>query len=348
MVRIDTLKMDIPTNLVNRVKWDAFIHTDASDMGTGQAQTYRKAKSRSLPAGISSISWQDGGQFQVTFSAKTLKDNYLDGININTFPQALASFSPIMDIDINRVWDSNPKIYLLDTTDNVPLDMIGETHLDICNALLASRTNLFFEPKIYNTRKKLGVEFHGRQLEKNRLIAYAKHLDLLKPTNKKFIATLSNASRMFKDAENIIRIETNHTTFRSIRNRLKVNTNNLQEVLKSSQPVNYDFLVKVLMGKSGNQMQLFDELKAFDGSFDEFVMLKGIETIINSFDANDVMVKQFFKCGFQHNFNYHYYKKKNSIKQLLAKAKANKYQTTTESCNTISSKVLTALKQLAA
>jgi NADH dehydrogenase/NADH:ubiquinone oxidoreductase subunit G len=201
---------------------------------------------------------------------------------------------------------------------------------------------------MYHTRKKLGVEFHGRQIEKNRIIAYAKHLDLLKPENKKFIATLSNPSKMLKDAQSIIRIETNHTTFRSIRNRLKVKENTLKQVLESTQPVNYDFLVKVLMGRSGQQMQIFDELKAFDGSFDEFIMLKGIETIIQSFDANDEMVKHFFKCGFQHNFNYHYYKKKNSIKQLLAKAKANKHQTTMESSNAISSKVLSALKQLAA
>ena len=148
MVRFDTFKMDIPTHLVSGVKWDAFINTDASDMGTGQAQTYRKAKSSSLPVGISSIQWLDGGQFQVTFSAKTLKDNYLNGININTFPQALASFDPIMDIDINGVWDANPKVYRLDTTDNVPLEMVGESHFDICQGLLASRMNPLFEPKI--------------------------------------------------------------------------------------------------------------------------------------------------------------------------------------------------------
>lgn len=348
MVRFDTFKMDIPDHLVSGVNWDAFIHTDASDMATGQAQAYRKAKSSHLPVGISSIQWAEGGQFQVTFSAKTLKENYLEGLNINTIPQAIDAFKPIMDININGLWDANPKVYRFDTTDNVPLDTIGESHLDICQGLLAARMNSFFEPKMYHTRKKLGVEFHGRQIEKNRIIIYAKHLDLLKPENKKFIATLSNPNKMLKDAEKMIRIETNHTTFRSIKNRLKIKENKMIEALQSKQPVNHDFLSKVLMGKSGQQIDLFDELKTFDGDFQDFIIIKGIENIIHSFDANDVMVKQFFKHGFGSNFKYHWSRKKNSIRELLQKAKAIKHNTTEEKSNSIAFKVLKALRQLAA
>jgi hypothetical protein len=322
MLNLDTIKIEVPQSAVKSTNWLSFSETQRADMANGNTEIMRQAKSAALPVGVSNISWKEGTSYQITVSAKTLRDKYLTGININTLPIALKSLKPVIDIDIERLWDLNPKVYKCDTTDNLLLEAIGHTQKQICQALLAGRSNERYLPVYYATPKKLGVEFRGTQLEKNRIIIYSKNLDLLKSQNKEFMKSLNNPAKMVQDAERIIRFETNHTTFRSMKQRFFIPENSLRQVLESKQPVNHDFLVKVLKGRGTMQMELFDEWQSFDGSFDDFVMLKGIESIIDSFKHDDIAVKEFFKEGFGATFKYHFYKKKNSIKQVLAKIKA--------------------------
>lgn len=329
MLTLDTLKIEVPPHTIRGLNANYFIETTSVDGSTGQVQCGKKAKSASLPVGVSQINYKQGGSYQITMSAKTLRQDYLSGINLNTWEQAFSVLNPVIDIDFHSLWDANPKVYSLDTTDNIPLDAIGASKKDICNSLMASKKNQRFKTYPYFGKKQLAVEFRGTQEEKNRIVCYDKMLDLLHPKNRNFMKLIPNPSALMKDAESTIRFETNHTTFNSIRQRLKISDNTFQNVLKSKAPVNHDFLMKVISGRQTGQMTLFEEIKEFNGDAKEYVMMKGIKTIIEELNGDEKSLKEFFKIVYQKNFNYHYYKKPSStrITRLLSIYKAEQLKT---------------------
>lgn len=347
MTRLDTVKLEIPAQTVGFIDWDCFIETQKTDIKTGVTDTYRQAKADSLPVGVSQIIYKEGGNYQVTVSAKTLKDDYLEGINLNNWDRAVSGISPIMDIDTNSLWDANPIIYRCDSTDNIPLNRLKTNQKGVCQALLAAKMNDRFVSKWYESKRKLGVEFAGTQQEKNRLIAYSKNLDLLKKENRSFMAILSNPVKMIREAERMIRVETNHTAFRSIRDRFGIAENNLQSLLNAPLPVNHNFLKKVLNTRSG-QMTLFEQFKSMDIGPLDFIYIKGVESIIYELGCNENAVKQFFKQILGKNFKYHYYKKEPmSIMNLVKKIKSEQVKDLKSEVTTICQRLLDELKQVA-
>jgi len=344
MQQLDTLKISIPGEAVRAVNQDFWIETNKTDCLTGQTETMKQAKSAALPVGVSSLTYREGGDFQLTYSAKVLKDDYLQGITANNWQLGLESVAEILDADPYQVYEKSI-VYRCDSTNNISLDEIGCKPSQVYPALLAGRANQRFKDVYYNTLKKQGVEFRGVQQEKNRMIVYAKHLDLLKPTNKTFLQSLGNPSRMIYDAEKQIRFEVNHTAFRSIKQRFGIEKNTLKDVLNSKAPVNHNFLKKVLNVTDVKQTTLFDEYENFQGQGMDFIMLKGIQSIIQQLDYSDVMVKAFFQQLFpnQNNFKHHWYKKENSIKKIMESMQQQKFGVSGEVVNTICNKILISL-----
>lgn len=345
MQQLDTLKISIPNDAVRAVNLDFWIETNQTDCLTGQTETMKKVKAAALPVGVSSLTFREGGDFQLTYSAKVLKDDYLQGITANNWEVGLKRISDIMDVDSYQVYDKSI-VYRCDSTNNIRLDEIGCKPSQVYPALLAGRANQRFKDVYYNTLKKQGVEFRGVQQEKNRMIIYAKHLDLLKPTNKSFLQGLGNPSQIIRDAEKQIRFEVNHTAFRSIKQRFAVEKNTLKDVIDSKAPVNYNFLKKILNVTDIKQTTLFDEYENFQGQGMDFIMLKGIQSIIQQLDYSDVMVKAFFQQLFpnENNFKHHWYKKKNSVKEILETMQQQKFGVSGDLVNTICNKILISLR----
>lgn len=322
MVRLDTISLMVPEGSVRRINRDSFIETQSTDLQTGSILVTQQAKSSHLPIGVSQIKYKDGGDYILTLSAKTLRDNYLDGINLNNWDRAIQGVDEILDIDLQNLWDSNPKVLRCDTTDNINIEQIGYSKADICRSLYASRLNGRFVPKWYQSKTKLGVEFAGTQEEKNRLICYDKMLDLMKSANKEFIKSLVNPISVFNQADKTIRFETNHTAFRSMRDRFNISQNNLQEVLNSTTPVNHNFLKKVL--QSSSQLTLFDEIKQYKGRGMEFIMMKGYEHIIRELNCDPIAVRTFFKDALgERSFKYYWTQVKSmpTIKEMVSRLK---------------------------
>jgi hypothetical protein len=346
MVRYDTLKLEIPTSAVRGIDWDGFTETQKADMKTGVTETFRQAKSDYLPTGVSQIIYKDGGDYQVTLSAKTLKDDYLQGINLNNWDRAINGVSSIMDIDTNTLWDANPIIYRCDTTDNITLDKLQTNQKGVCQALLSAKMNDRFVSKWYESKRKLGVEFAGTQQEKNRLIVYSKNLDLLKKENRGFMSSLTNPVKMIRDAENMIRVETNHTTFKSLRDRFGIADNRLQSMLNAPLPVNHNFLKKVLNTRSG-QMTLFEQYQSMKTDPMTFIYMKGIEGIIYELGCSELSVKQFFKQLLGDRFKYFYYKSAVPISKLIKKVKTEQTKDMKSEVSTICQRVLDELLKAA-
>lgn len=342
MIRFDTISLEVPTQSVRGVNWDAFMETQKTDMKTGQTESFRQGKSSYLPVGVSQVKFKEGGDFQVTISAKTLHDEYLEGITLNNWDRAIESVSPVLDIDALLLWDMNPKIFRCDTTDNIALESVQATQKEICQALYSNKMNDRFVSKWYESKKKLGVEFAGTQEEKNRLICYSKNLDLLKQENKDFLKSLHSPVKMLHDAEKIIRVETNHTTFRSMKNRFDVDENNLQSVMNSHAKVNRDFLKKILNTRA-DQLSLFEQYNEMNLDAWNFIYMKGIESIVHEFGCNEKAVKDFLKKIFGDRFSYVYYKSATPLKDIVRKIKSS-YQNEVQSESvTICNRLLSAL-----
>jgi len=320
MIRLDTISLMVPEESVFQINRDAFITNIQIDDHTGEELMTKKAKSTYLPIGVSQIKYKDERDYILTISAKTLKDNYLEGINLNTWDRAIRGASEILDIDTQRLWDINPRILRCDTTDNIEIQDLGYSKRQICQSLYENRMNQRFVSKWYESTKKLGLEFSGTQKEKNRIICYDKLKDLDKSANDKFMASLIHPMEMRERADKTLRFETNHTTRRSIIDRFKVTENNLQEVLNSTTPVNHNFLKKVL--NTDYQISLFDEIKNYKDNPQTFVMIKGLEHIIKQLNFDEGSIKRLFKELYgENNFKYNWYRGKQPIKDLLSKMK---------------------------
>lgn len=342
MQQLDTLKISIPACSVSRLNKDFWTETQRTDCGTGQTESMMQVKSAALPVGVSSLGFKEGGDFQLTYSAKVLKDDYLTGITLSNWERGLDAISQIMEVNKQQVYDS-AIVYRCDSTNNILINDIGCKPSQIYPALLAGRANQRFKDVYYNSLKKQGVEFRGVQQEKNRMIIYAKHLDLLKPQNKSFMMSLNNPAKMIASAEDQIRFETNHTAFRSIKQRFDINKNSLQSVLNSHAAVNHNFLKKILNVTDIKQTTLFDEFEKYNMAGIEFVLLKGVQSIIEKLDYSDVMVKAFFQHILGENFKYHWYKKNNSFKQVLESMQQKKFGVSGELVESVCNKILNEL-----
>ena len=315
MVRFDTITFEVPPQCILNQTKTGLVETQRTDCGTGVVDRFLQVKPDLLPIGFSSLKFRDGGNWQVTMSAKTLLDNYLQGVNLNTFTQSLHLLNPIFEVDPQRLWDANPKVLKCDTTDNVVLDVLGTNHKGVVDAIVQSLNNPYFTPTQYAGRGQCGVVLQGKRVEKNRLICYAKHLDLSHPKNKSFRANLKNPLHLYNQSEKQIRIEVNHTTFRSIRERLKIPTNNLQQVLMATHPVNHDFLLKTTGG--GKQLLLFAELDQYRTQFGEtfrpndYLMMQGVKGVVQDLGYCYTTCKRFFEQLYQNpnTFKYHWTKK---------------------------------------
>jgi len=347
MIKFDTIKLQVPTQVIRGCNGDAFIQTMRTDKATGHTEIFEQAKNNALPPGISSIKFKEGEGYQITMSAKTLGQDYLQGISIDNWERPFQTLAPILQINTNELWEANPKILSCDATDNIGIKNIG-SHSEICEAMLSARTNKRFLPLHYNTRKNIAFEFRGTQQEKNRIIGYAKHLDLLKPANKNFMKSLPNPNMMYEEASKMIRFETNHTTFKAMRQRFNADQNNLQNMLKSNTPVNHNFLLKVIKG--GNQQGcIFEELQNYEGNIKQFIMIKGIENIIQSLNYEEASIRAFFKRGYENDntFKAAFYKGKYSIKKMIEELRSKK-EFPQAMPNTIVTKCLDALLQAVA
>lgn len=349
MQEFDTLKISIPADAIRRSNSEIWRINTSTDGETGeQVQTY-VAKQKALPVGISNLSSAKGGiDYQLTFSAKVLGQDYLNGITLNNWDRVLDELNSVIDIDKNKVFE-NSRVFSCDTTNNLSIDEIGYSHRNIYDALLCSRANIrFVVPPPYRSEKKQGIEFRGVQTEKNRCIFYSKHLDLQKPTNREFMRSVPDPMKLITQSEKQVRCEVNHTALRSIRNRLKIADNSFKSVLNSTAPVNHNFLKKVMNVSDIKQTSLFGEwsnFKSMGGDGKDFIFIKGIQSIIESLDYCDVAVKVMFQdiLGDGETFKYHWYKKRNSIKSILEGMKSKEYGIDTDTSNLIANKVLELL-----
>jgi len=317
MIRLDTLKFEIPQDAILGVDEGKTYKTTQVDCQDGSILNFQQFKADALPIGVSSIKTKEGGSWHLTLSAKVLLDDYLDGIHINSLEKALAHLSPCLEVDLDALWDANPKVHRFDTTSNIPLASLdAANHKAVMDALLISTSNSFFDAKYHGGKRQCGIVIQGRQEAQNRFIAYAKHLELARPKNKAFLDACINSSRLRMEASKQVRIEVNHSNHKSIKQRLNIANIGLREVLTSTSLVNYDYLLKVTNG--GRQLTLFNDIQqaiqeqgqSFDGY--RYLISQGMASIVNQANGNIKDIQRAIQLFFGDRWRYHWYGRKDA------------------------------------
>jgi len=356
MQQFDTMTLSFGGEAIKSVTWEAWKQNREMDHRTGAESVLQTAKHEALPPGISQLKYKEGQNCLLTFSAKVLGDDYLDGITRNNWDKVIDVSKPVIELDPEVIYDQ-AEVMKCDTTNNIWLEDLEADLNQVCAALLAGKRNDRFKSHLYQTKRKQGVLFQGTQEEKNRWLMYSKEKDLMKSQNRTFLRSLKDPVKMIETAVKQARVESNHVTHKSIRERLDIGNIKFQNVLDSKAPVNRDLLNKILKPGKTNAPDLFYELEKFEregGQRSDFVYRVGLQTIIEWVDYSEEALKVFFEKLYpnKNTFKNHWYKKQNSIKQVLESMKCRSVGAvywksdigvSVESVNSLCAKLLDAL-----
>jgi hypothetical protein len=310
---IDSCTMQFPFDVCHAFNLDGMIHSPKYKGGELISDIHT-ASSDSLPMGVNQINVDMLNQYiKIQVSAKGLGDNYLDGINQNTFAQIInqVNLSGMIDLDEYASFEYG-KFMNVDTTHNIDMggynnDLVGNWN-SIYPHLSNAVNNPHFRPVVYTHKSNKGVTFMGDQKnEKNRLIAYCKIVELQTAKNRDFMRSLSNPMQMLNNVKNILRVEGNHTSFKSIKARMQVSDIGIKNILTNGRNPNVWMLDKITQPDKENQLILLLDMYSTDiYSFKEVLELEGIKSIIRKADYNPKTIANIVK-SYNCNFDYWFY-----------------------------------------
>jgi hypothetical protein len=296
MPYIDSLKFEIPEEAVRHVDTSIFNLIETIDLDSGESR-YQKwcNKPSSLPIGYGQLTKSEGKPYILSVSAKSLKDNYLYGITLDTLPQVMYGIKPIIDIDLNRLLESGSMVHTVDTTNNLPLDEIGGSLQQVIAAIHTMPMNARFQTVRHDRKGNQGIELRGEQSKKNRLIAYSKADDLLKAANKAFCSQLTNFSSMYQTASQQIRIEANHCNRSSIRDRFDIPEATLSAILNSTTSVNFQMMQKIrTKSRPVSPLQLASRIRKKNSKI-SYTHLTGMISIIRDADYDLKKIREILR-----------------------------------------------------
>lgn len=305
--------MQFPFDVCEGYNIDDMIHAPKYQGGESISNMYM-APSSTLPIGIKSMKIDMLNEYiTIEASAKVLLDNYFDGISINTFAQLIDTINSTGHLLLDLEGCYNYGRFLnIDTTNNVHMggynnDLVGNWN-SIYPHLANAVNNPHFRPIVYTHKSNKGVAFMGDQKnEKNRLIAYCKHVELLTAKNKNFLHGLNSPMLMLNSAKDILRIEGNHTSFKSIKSRMYINDTLIKNVLSKGKNPNVWMLDKITQPDKENQLiLLLDMYPQETYSFKEILELEGIKNIIRRANYNPKTIASIVK-SYNCNFDYWFY-----------------------------------------
>lgn len=240
-------------------------------------------------------------------SAKILKDNYLQGITVNTIEQVIDEVNRqgqgIFEIDVAEFIETG-RFLSVDATNNLRIDTEPLKYLEALNAY---KINSKYRVDYNNKKNNQGIVFQGSQKSfKERIIFYDKRVELMyKPESRVFLETVSNVPKLLKDCATILRVEQNSVQLRKIRERFNVGDTKVLSVLESPSKPNYNLTLKIVKGVE--QLELFGELDRFQ-KFYQFEKHKGMETIIRECNYDIGLIEQIVR---------HYVSEKTNVYQYL-------------------------------
>ena len=202
-------------------------------------------------------------------SAKVLRDQYYEGINLNTWERVIKGYNDtgLIKLDPVEVMN-NAELFSVDVSANMVMDKEPWQYITAMKMMKLDERYEVTEYKNPGSKSVNGITFRGPQRSfKERQIFYDKEKDVSRePELRKHIGKFKN----------VLRVEMNLQQLKRIRHYFGKNT--LQDVLNSKVNANYDLFKKINSKASMSLLRLFNECE--DMPLYQVEKLKGRETII--------------------------------------------------------------------
>jgi len=336
MISIDSNKILIPFDCIDSFDSNAFFNKPIFKAGNLLQNKYT---ANGIIPGLKSIEVNPtANKVVIETSAKILKDNYLQGINVNTIEQYVDSINSTNLIHIKRAKIDQAKLLAVDTTQNIAWND-RTSFSDLIHSIQLSSVNPKYTSSLFNEKNNKGLVFTGNQKTvKTRMIMYDKFTELTaKKDNQEFLKSCSNPYQLIENSKGIIRVEQNTTSFKSIRDRLSVSNNDLMTVLASTANPNFKLLDTITSLHSLEQLELFERYRDKEMTIGEIVRMEGMRNIIEKCAYDKNLLKEFLK-SLSDKWDSWYYDRngKPGFKTVLQRMKFEKHKTESFYFNTFS------------
>lgn len=350
----DSISINIHDHYVENIDQHYLKTLQSIDFTTGEVQISKassKKTSKILPIGFGQLTYNNG-QYNISVSAKILKDNYLQGINLNTIEQMTEGLKPVIEISaLNLV--NYGEVYKIDATTNLAINNIS-TVKGCISTLHNSVKNAKYKADTFTDKYNNGIVLWGDHKTKHRLIAYDKYLEICQKKNETFRDSLSNLSSMLDQCKKFIRIESNFANKETIRKSVTgLKSTLLIDCLNSEYPINYNFLTQIVANGS-RQLSIFEIMNNAD-EISKDLEIKGADLVLqDAFDLiiteckyNEKLIKQTIRDRYFPNvdtLSYHWARKKNNIQSRIHKLKTSNELSNLNNHSTVLKKILEGLK----
>jgi hypothetical protein len=282
MIRLDSTKIKLPFEVIHEISKSSFIDKKTTKEGVVISD---KAVLNNPIMGVKQIEIDNQRKEAVfEFSAKVLKEQYYDLLNIHTIERCFDTINSIGAVRLN-VNDAIGKAEVLrcDVTKNLVMHGDVKEYIDTLNHL---RVNNRYTVDQYKQKTNNGIVFNGKQTSfKERMIFYDKTLDLLKDKKMQQAVPMNKLLSQFK---NVLRCEANIVQLRKIR-ELCGGSTNLLKLLNSNTNPNL-FLFDKIKSKSIN-LELFSKYEGM--KFSQLEKLIGQKEIIKQLHYDMNLINQF-------------------------------------------------------
>lgn len=307
MISLDTVKFSVPFSDVSfNPGSDHWLHTPPKNKGGLEVTSDTWSANTPMP-GLKSI-LVEPGKDKVTYevSAKILRDDYLQGINLNTLDQVIDTINNTGLTDIKSV--SNAECYRIDTTQNI--EWVNTKPIDLILALQVNSLNPGFDNIIYDSKFEKSIKYVAKTKSiSTRLTCYYKYLEIIQAKNKPFLESCNRPGKLIEKTQTIMRLEQNTTALKEMRSRLCIDDNNLMSVLNAKANTNYTLLKKITSVDSVEQLEFFQRWQGQDITPGEIFTRIGKEGVIKSCNYDSKLIIAWLKSKTKYWDSYWYDRK---------------------------------------
>lgn len=285
MIKLDSITTETSLDcLVNHN--DSFVNSQQSERGvlTSDKMLWKKPLFGVKTIAIDSLN----NTLVIDASAKVLKDQYYDMINLNTIDRFVDEINKSGVVQIDKDKFINQSIVRkVDTTINTHPHKSLETYFSSLSYLpITDKYNVGRYKGVGNR----GVVFAGTQKTfKERQIFYDKLKDIFRDKELRKVVPGATLEKQFT---NVLRVETNFTDFKHIRKYFNCD-NKLIQMLQSTSTPNLSVFDKITT-KVPIDLRLFKEWEGM--KFYEIEKLEGMKHIIQLFNYDIGTIKTFIEA----------------------------------------------------
>jgi hypothetical protein len=325
MIRLDSTKIKADISCIEGINTAFFNESNITDDNAVLKQC--KELKQGSAVGLNNVRIDNiNGTVEVLLSSKILYDHYAEGININTIEQAVDNINNTGIIQLNTEQFISTGVCLnTDETHPVKIDNLIPNWNDIATALACSIVNNKYGSTPYKRANNKGIVFSSDLAsKKERLIMYCKMLDLNASKNKDFLKACSNPIQVLNDSKNVLRVESNNTSFNTIRQRfnLRPGAPLFHEVLTATGQPCLHYLNDITNPKKNRQLELIMQSE-YTGRM--FLEHEGINTIIRAAEYDEHAIKLVLESKFSYaSFKAYWYGREGrpGIKQQIINLRA--------------------------